>query len=79
MRATTPAEVFVIGKSAVDRLLADTAQLPGYATTWQQYADLAELAPFAHLDASRIADLAARGSWVDVPSGASVVVRGGDR
>jgi CRP-like cAMP-binding protein/Zn-dependent protease len=76
VRATSPAEVFVIGKSAVDRLLADTAQLPGYATTWQQYADLAELPPFAHLDATRIADLAGRGSWVDVPPGEAVVVEG---
>ena len=76
VRATTPAEVFVIGKSAVDRLLAETAQLPGYTTTWQQYADLAELPPFAHLDAGRIADLASRGSWVDVPPGEAVVVEG---
>jgi CRP-like cAMP-binding protein len=76
VRATTPAEVFVVDKSAVDRLLAETAQLPGYATTWQQYADLGALPAFAHLDVARLADLAERGSWVDVPAGEAVVTEG---
>jgi putative peptide zinc metalloprotease protein len=76
VRATTPAEVFVIDKSAVDRLLAETARLPQYATTWQQYADLTALPTFAHLDPARIADLAARGRWISVPAGEVVVAEG---
>src|SRR5262249_32499352 len=70
------AEVYVIGKSAVDRLLADTARLPQYAMTWQQYADLAELPTFAHLDTARLADLADLGAWLDVPPGEAVVTQG---
>ncbi|HTY71064.1 MAG TPA: cyclic nucleotide-binding domain-containing protein [Actinomycetes bacterium] len=76
VRATSDAEVYVLGKSAVDRLLADVATLPEYVTTWQQCADLAALPAFEHLDPGRLTELVQRGRWIDVAPGQAVVRQG---
>jgi putative peptide zinc metalloprotease protein len=78
VRAVTGAELYVLDRNAVDRLLADLARLPEYVVTWQQYADLVALPAFAHFDPARLADLAGRGSWVDVRPGDRVVTQGED-
>ena len=76
VRALTGAEVFVVGKSTVDRLLADIARVPILVTSLQQYADLVALPAFAHLDPSALAALAERGTWVTVGPGEEVVTEG---
>ena len=76
VRAVTGAEVFVLGKSTVDRLLADIATVPALVTSLQQYAELVALPAFGHLDPTALAALAARGSWVMAAPGDDVVTEG---
>jgi CRP-like cAMP-binding protein/Zn-dependent protease len=76
VRATTGTELYVVGKSAVDRLLADTARLPEFATSLQQFADLSALPAFSHLGPDDLAALADHGSWVRVGPGEQVVTEG---
>jgi CRP-like cAMP-binding protein/Zn-dependent protease len=77
VRARSSAELYVIGKSAVDRLLAEVAKVPEFTTTLQQYADLGGLPAFSHLAPAELAALAAQGTWVLVPPGERVVTEGG--
>jgi cAMP-dependent protein kinase regulator len=68
--------VFVIGKGAVERLLADVARVPEFIISLQQYADLAALPPFAHLDPDQLAELAQHGNWMSAAPGDAVVTEG---
>jgi putative peptide zinc metalloprotease protein len=76
VRALEAAEVYAIGKSAVDRLLADVARLPEFATSLQQYADLGGLPAFEQLGPAELAALTVQGSWVSVMPGEVVVTEG---
>jgi putative peptide zinc metalloprotease protein len=76
VRALKGSEVYVIGKSAVDRLLADVARVPEFAISLQQYADLGKLPAFDHLGPAELGSLVVQGSWVSVPPGTAVVTEG---
>jgi CRP-like cAMP-binding protein/Zn-dependent protease len=55
---------------------ADTARVPEFATSLQQYADLSALPAFSHLGPDDLAALASHGSWVLVPPGEEVLTEG---
>lgn len=76
VRAVEPGQLYVISRSAFDRLLADRAEVRTIAATLQQLDELRALQPFAHLGPAELADLAARGRWCAVTPGADVVTQG---
>ncbi len=76
VRATSPGELFVISRSAFERLLADRAEVAAVATTLQQCDELRALPCFAHLGPGELVELGARGEWRTVAPGEAVVTQG---
>ena len=76
VRAVTRGEVYSLDKGSFERLLAGRAIVAGYATTWQQTAELAALPPFSHLGPDELRLLADRGSWLHVPPGEILMTQG---
>jgi putative peptide zinc metalloprotease protein len=76
VRAATRGEVYTLDKGSFERLLAPRAIVPGYATTWQQTAELAALPPFSHLGPDELHLLAGRGSWLHVGPGEVLMTQG---
>lgn len=76
VRAATRGEVYTLDKGTFERLLAGRAIVPGYATTWQQTAELAALPPFSHLGPDELHLLADRGSWLHVGPGEVLMTQG---
>lgn len=76
VRAVRRGEVFALDKGSFERLLAGRAVVAGFATTWQQSAELAALPPFSHLGPDELRVLAARGSWLNVAPGEVLMTQG---
>lgn len=76
VRATSPGELFVISRSAFERLLADRAEVGTVTATLQQCGELRALPCFAHLGPAELVELAARGEWRTVAPGEAVVSQG---
>jgi CRP-like cAMP-binding protein/Zn-dependent protease len=77
VRAIEDIEVFEVGKSAFDRLLADEIDAPTFAPTMQAYADLKALAPFQRLGSGELEILLDHGAFVTAAPG-ELIVREGD-
>jgi CRP-like cAMP-binding protein/Zn-dependent protease len=76
VRACTRGELYTLDKGSFERLLAGRAVVAGFATTWQQSAELAALPPFSHLGPDELRLLAARGSWLNVAPGEVLMSQG---
>ena len=76
VRAVKRGELYMLDKGSFERLLAGRAVVAGFATTWQQSAELAALPPFSHLDPTELRLLAARGSWLNVAPGEVLMTQG---
>lgn len=77
VRALADIEVFRVGKSAFDRLLADDIQAPTFAPTMQSFADLRALPPFQRLGSGDLEILLEHGGFIPAAPG-DVLVREGD-
>jgi CRP-like cAMP-binding protein/Zn-dependent protease len=76
VRSAEESQLFVIEKGAFDELLSHEARAPRFAPTVQAVAELRSLAPFGHLEAGDLAELAERGRWINVPPGEDIVTQG---
>ena len=76
VRATTRSELFVIDKSAFDRLLADRIRLPELTPTVQALAELRALPPFAELGNADLDRLRQYGTWLTVAPDTTVIEHG---
>jgi putative peptide zinc metalloprotease protein len=76
VRAEQDTELFVVGKGAFDRLLADHVRVPELAASVNALAEIWALPPFRHLDADGARAVAGAGRWVAVPPGSPVVREG---
>jgi CRP-like cAMP-binding protein len=74
--AVEESEVFEVDKSSFERLLADMINIPEFAPTLQEAAELRGLPAFAHLEPDQLASLRQEGSWESFPPG-TVVMRQG--
>jgi CRP-like cAMP-binding protein len=78
VRPVDDAELFEIDESTFDRLLSDSVNLPEFAPTLHQAAELRSLPPFASLGSASIAELLSRGRWISVAPD-EVLVEQGDQ
>jgi len=76
VRAVEESEVFEIGKSTFDHLLADMIHLPDFGPTLQAVAELKELRCFSYLEPDELTELLAHGEWINVSPGTTVVKQG---
>jgi CRP-like cAMP-binding protein/Zn-dependent protease len=76
VRPVEDAELFEIDESTFDRLLSDSVDLPEFAPTLQQAAELRSLPPFASLGSASIAELLRRGRWITVAPDEVLVEQG---
>jgi CRP-like cAMP-binding protein len=75
-RAAEDSELFVVPKSAFDRLLAADIEAPSFAPTLQSLADLRALPSFAHLGTEPLAELLEHGGWTNAAPGDEVIRQG---
>jgi CRP-like cAMP-binding protein len=68
--------VFEIDKGTFDQLLADMAEVPDFAPTLQQVAELRSLPPFQHLEPVQLSELLEFGEWVNLEPGNDVIRQG---
>jgi CRP-like cAMP-binding protein len=78
VRPVVDTELFEVDESTFDRLLAEMVNVPEFAPTLQQAAELRTLGPFASLASSDIAMLLEHGEWVNVPPGQTIVDKGAE-
>jgi CRP-like cAMP-binding protein/Zn-dependent protease len=76
VRALEDSEVFEIGKSAFDQLLADMVHVPEFAPSLQAAAELKGLPCFAHLEPDELGELLREGEWVTYEPGEVIVEQG---
>lgn len=76
VRAIDAADVFEIDKGTFDRLLADMVKVPAFAPTLQAASELRELGCFAALEPDRLSEVLARGEWVNIPPGQTIMAEG---
>ena len=75
-RVAEDTELFVVPKSAFDRLLADAIDAPSFGPTLQSLAELRALPSFAHLGTEPLAELLDNGDWTTAAPGDEVVRQG---
>jgi len=78
VRPVEDSELFEIDESTFDRLLSDMVNLPDFAPTLQQAAELRALPPFESLGSAAIAEILRRGRWFSVPPGEALVEQGAE-
>jgi CRP-like cAMP-binding protein/Zn-dependent protease len=76
VRAAEETELFVVDRPTFNRLLADMIDVPEFAPTLQQAAELGELPCFSHLDSNQLAELLEQGEWITVPPGGELMREG---
>ncbi|MEY2468702.1 MAG: putative peptide zinc metalloprotease protein, partial [Actinomycetota bacterium] len=69
VRATSDAEVFVLGAGAFSRLLAPALGEPALLPTLGPALEVRGLHPFRRLSLAEAGTVAERGEWIDVPAG----------
>jgi CRP-like cAMP-binding protein/Zn-dependent protease len=77
VRALEEAEVFEIDRSTFQRLLAEMVQVPEFAPSFQEIAELRSLPAFKHLEPDELAELLDYGEWVSFAPG-DIIVKLGD-
>jgi CRP-like cAMP-binding protein len=68
--------VFEIDKGTFDQLLADMAEIPDFAPTLHQVAELRSLPPFQHLEPVQLSELLEHGEWVSLEPGREIIRQG---
>ncbi|HEV7526129.1 MAG TPA: cyclic nucleotide-binding domain-containing protein [Acidimicrobiia bacterium] len=76
VRAITRAELFAVDKGTFDRLLADRIHVRALEPTVHELGELQALPPFAHLTLPQLSALRARGAWLRVAPGESLIRQG---
>ena len=76
VRAEDEVELFTVDKGTFDRLLADEIRAPEFGHTLQSLAELRELSPFRHLQASELADVLGHGDWITAAPGQELIREG---
>lgn len=76
VRPVEDCQLFVVGEGTFDRLLSGMVHVPEFAPTLQEVAELRGLPAFAALEASDLAEVLARGAWVNVAPGETVIEQG---
>ncbi len=76
VRAEDEVELFTVDKGTFDRLLADEIRAPEFGHTLQSLAELRELSPFRHLQASELADVLGHGGWITAAPGQELIREG---
>jgi cGMP-dependent protein kinase len=76
VRALEDAEIFQIERNTFERLLADMIDVPTFAPTLQQIAELRQLPPFEHLEPDELAQLMEHGGWVQFSPGEAILREG---
>ena len=76
VRSVGESELFEVDKGTFDRVLADAAEVPEFAPTLHQVAELGELPSFAHLGADQLLGLLRRGEWVNFSPGEVLMEQG---
>src|SRR6201999_3981577 len=76
VRAAERSELYELDKGSFERLLADRAEIAGFAPTLHQTAELAALPPFGHLADGDLRLLAAQGTWVNASPGEVLMPQG---
>lgn len=76
IRAITEAQLFVVDKSAFDRLLADAIEAPTFAPSMQSFAELRALPTFRRLSTDRLAEVLEHGEWRTFVAGEAIIEQG---
>jgi CRP-like cAMP-binding protein len=76
VRALDEAEVFVVGKSTFQRLLASMIHVPKFAPSFQEMAELRELPAFSNLESDELSELLEHGGWMNVAPGEAIIEQG---
>lgn len=76
IRAITEAQLFVVDKSAFDRLLADAIDAPKFAPSMQSFAELRALPTFRRLATDRLAEVLEHGEWRTYVTGDTIIEQG---
>jgi CRP-like cAMP-binding protein/Zn-dependent protease len=69
VRAGEATELFEVDRPTFDRLLAQMIDVPEFAPTLQQAAELRELPSFSHLQSDQLAELLEHGEWLNFQPG----------
>ena len=75
-RCADETELFVVPKSAFDRLLASEIHAPTFAPTLQSLVELRALPSFAHLGTEPLAELLEHGDWTNAAPGEEIIRQG---
>ncbi|MFM7718317.1 MAG: cyclic nucleotide-binding domain-containing protein [Actinomycetota bacterium] len=76
IRAIEETQLFVVGKSAFDRLLADAIEAPKFAPSMQNFAELRALPTFRRLATDRLAEVLEHGEWRTFVAGDVIIEQG---
>src|SRR5438270_2784845 len=76
VRAFDQAEIFQIDRNTFHLLLADMIEVPTFAPTLQQIAELGELPSFSHLEPDELAQLIDYGEWVQFAANETIIKQG---
>jgi CRP-like cAMP-binding protein/Zn-dependent protease len=76
VRAAEGTELFEVERATFDRLLADMIDVPDFAPTLQQTAELGQLKCFSHLDSQELSELLEQGEWITLSPGEELMRQG---
>jgi putative peptide zinc metalloprotease protein len=76
IRAAEETELFEIDRPTFDRLLSQMIEVPDFAPTLQQAAELRELPSFSSLQSDQLADVLAHGEWLNIQPGEVLMEQG---
>jgi cAMP-dependent protein kinase regulator len=76
VRAAEDTELFEVDRPTFDRLLSQMIEVPDFAPTLQQAAELRELPSFSNLQSEQLAELLDHGEWVNLQPGEVLMEEG---
>ncbi|HLW18026.1 MAG TPA: cyclic nucleotide-binding domain-containing protein [Actinomycetota bacterium] len=76
VRAFDQSEIFQIDRNTFHLLLADMIEVPSFAPTLQQIAELGALPSFSHLEPDELAQLIDYGEWVQFAANETIIKQG---
>jgi CRP-like cAMP-binding protein/Zn-dependent protease len=76
VRAAEDTELFEVDRPTFDRLLAQMIDVPDFAPTLQQAAELRELPSFSNLQSEQLTELLQHGEWLNVQPGEVLMEEG---
>jgi CRP-like cAMP-binding protein/Zn-dependent protease len=76
VRAAEETELFEVDRPTFDRLLSEMIDVPDFAPTLQQMAELRELRPFAKMPSDRLSEVLHSGEWMSISPGQPLMEQG---